>query len=351
LATLDTHKAKIMAANNAENYAAEIRTAIAYINDSSNKDIEGLSQSKLYAISELTEQAKPQSPPELPDLNTKLRDICAAKLVEKDKEDKHTEEQNKANNEVMGAFFIEQKSLATKHQEEQQSVNKELQEASSQYERLKTEFKNHETNLAKHRQLLKTLTDSQNEMTQKAEQAGQKLTQLEEKLGLAEEAKRCLKSYLSCSFDNALDSISETATRILRSVPTMATSTVRLEGTKEFGNGSVKDQVTACVDSDGEISVPIKSLSGGERSAVDLAIDLAVAELIQEKANKGIDLMILDEPFGGFDSIGIEHALEMLKTLDKRIVLVEHNPIAKEFVDCKITVIRDGETSYIENKA
>ena len=115
-----------------------------------------------------------------------------------------------------------------------------------------------------------------------------------------------------------------------------------------MGTGAVKEMVNAIIDNDGELEIPIKSLSGGERSAVDLAIDLAVCEMIQEKANKGIDVLILDEPFSGLDSIGIEQALEMLKTLDKRILIVEHNNIAKEMIPDKLTVIRDGDTSYIK---
>ena len=130
----------------------------------------------------------------------------------------------------------------------------------------------------------------------------------------------------------------------------MANATIRLVGTKESNNGSIKEQVTAVLDSDGEIDIPIKSLSGGERSAVDLAIDLAVCQMIQEKANRGIDTLILDEPFNGFDSTGIANALEMLKTfaVDKRILIVEHDSVAKEFIQDRITVVRDGENSYIK---
>ena len=186
------------------------------------------------------------------------------------------------------------------------------------------------------------------EANSKVVENNSKVVDLTEKLEIAEEAKRCLKSYLSCSFDDALDSVSNSATAILRSVPTMANATIRLEGTKELGTGTVREQVNAIIDNDGELEVPIKSLSGGERSAVDLAIDLAVCQMIQEKANKGIDIMILDEPFSGLDSIGIEQALEMLKTLDKRILIVEHNNIAKEMISEKVTVIRTGETSHIQ---
>jgi len=350
LASLGEHKAKIISAKDAENNAIELRTAIAYIQDSSSKDIEGLNKDYSLNIQGLTEQAKPRIPAEIPGLRADLANIIDLIQKEKVKEAAHNEEQNKTNNQTMSAFFADQKVLAARHQEELQVVNKELEEARSQCERLSSELRNHETNLAKHKQVLKSLTDAQNEQTSKVEQMTLKVGQVEEKLVMAEEVKRCLKSYLSCSFDDALDSISDSATAILRAVPTMANATIRLEGTKETGAGAIKDQINACIDNDGEIGIPIKSLSGGERSAVDLAIDLAVGNLIQEKANKGIDVMILDEPFNGFDSIGIEHSLEMIRTfaVDKKILIVEHDGVAKEFIQDRITVVRDGEISSVK---
>jgi DNA repair exonuclease SbcCD ATPase subunit len=177
------------------------------------------------------------------------------------------------------------------------------------------------------------------------------LDAVEEELLLAQEAKKAVKSYLSRSFDEALETISDTATQIVRGVPNMANATIKLEGTKETKDGKVKEEIAAIISSDGELDIPIKSFSGGERTALDFAIDLAVIDFLESKTNKGIDLFILDEPFNGLGQGEIEMALEVLQTSNpnKKIVIIEHSPAVDEFVTDKIHVIRDGATSYIEN--
>lgn len=354
LTELLQHKTNIEGISVASNDLEIVKTSITLLTNVLNNDITELNERMNAKLAVLIELAKPKENNEkLIPLNTKLKALKEAKLLEQAKEKHHVAHQNTNNNEIMSRFFEEQKVLTTKQQEQLQVMNKELEESRSQYERLNSEFKNHEVSLTNYKRVLKNLTDGRDGMNSKLVDINSKLVDTKEKLEIAEEVKRCLKSYLSCSFDDALDSVSESATRILRSVPTMANATVRLIGQKETGSGAIKDQVNALLDNDGEIDINIKSLSGGERSALDLSIDLAVCEMIQERANKGIDIMILDEPFNGFDSTGIEHALEILKTfsMDKKVLFVEHDSIAKEMVTDKITVIRDGETSYIQNNA
>ena len=325
----------------------ELKAALVVLNERINTEIETLNQQTKVRIVELTEQAKPQTSPEFEALKTKILELSKLKTAEFVKEDEYKKEQNARNKALQDKFYVGQGIVIDRHRLVWESVSKEVEEAKSQYERHAQTLASHLIALDRHKTSLDSLKKKEDEINQKVAVANQKLVDTVEKLEIAEEAKRCLKSYLSCSFDDALDSVSESATKILRSVPTMANATVRLEGTKELGTGALREQVNAILDNDGELEIPIKSLSGGERSAVDLAIDLAVCEMIQEKANKGIDIMILDEPFGGFDSIGIEQALEMLKTLDKRILIVEHNTVVKEFITSKVTVIREGETSRI----
>lgn len=326
----------------------ELKSALVALDESVKIDITAITNEMNSAATILMEQAKPQTSPELVVLKEKVLELSKLKNTEFLKEDAHKTEQNAKNQKLLETFFTEQKTLADKHQKLVDAVNKEINENKSQYEQNAQVLASHLIALDRYKTSLDSLKNKEEELTFKSIQLTAKSIQFKEELEIAEEAKRCLKSYLSCSFDDALDSISETATRILRSVPTMANATIRLVGQKETNSGAIKEQVNAVLDNDGELEIPIKSLSGGERSAIDLAIDLAVCEMIQEKANKGIDIMILDEPFNGFDSIGIEQALEMLKTLDKRILIVEHDGVAKEFIQNRITVIRDGETSHIK---
>ncbi len=341
-------KVDIEASTTASKEIEQLKADLVVLNEQVNADVSALNDGMNVYIERLTEQAKPQQSPEFLALKEKVLGLSKQKTAEYLKEDAHKNEQNAKNQKLLEAFFVEQKTLTDKHQKALDLINKEISEAKGLYEQNAQTLASHLIALDRYKTSMESLNKKENEATLKVGDMTSKVGELNKKLEIAEEAKRCLKSYLSCSFDDALDSVSETATRILRSVPTMANATIRLVGQKEMTSGAVKEMVNALLDNDGELEIPIKSLSGGERSAVDLAIDLAVCEMIQEKANKGIDTLILDEPFGGFDSIGIEQALEMLKTLDKRILIVEHNNIAKEMISEKLTVIRDGETSRIQ---
>lgn len=176
------------------------------------------------------------------------------------------------------------------------------------------------------------------------------LIELKDKIEIVSEAKLLVKSFISCSFDDALVSIAERATAILRGIPNMQTATIQLEGMRETKDGKTKEEVTAVLSVDGEQNVPIKSLSGGERSAVDLSIDLAVIEFLELSTGNGCDFFVLDEPFGGMDSVSIEQILELLRSsnLDKKLIIVDHNDVVKQFVQNKIMVTREGDYSTVE---
>lgn len=180
-------------------------------------------------------------------------------------------------------------------------------------------------------------------------QLEEKIKEIESERDLAQEAQKVIKSFISCSFDDSLEYISEVATRMIRSIPNMANATIQLEGVKETKAGSVKEEVNAVINMDGEEGVPIKSLSGGERTAVDLGIDFAVIDLIENRTSKGIDIFILDEPFNGLDTPCVEMALELLRNtnLNKKVFIVDHNPEVKQMVQSRVLVTRDGEQSTV----
>lgn len=171
-------------------------------------------------------------------------------------------------------------------------------------------------------------------------------------MSVAEEVKRAIKSFMSVSFEDALAEIGDGATRIIRSVPNMVNATIQFQGLKEAKNGAVREEVNAVLSMDGEEGVDIRSLSGGEGSAADLAIDLAVIELIENRSNKGINVFILDEPFNGLGATEIEPTLELLKSLktNKNIIIVDHNEAVKEMVSDRIVAVRNGVHSTISTK-
>jgi DNA repair exonuclease SbcCD ATPase subunit len=276
--------------------------------------------------------------------------LSKLKTAEFIKEDDYKTAQNARNQKLQEAFHAEHGAIIERHRAVWESVSKEVNEAKSQYEQNAQALATHLISLKRYQDSMNSLKKKESEATNKVVQMNSKVVDLAEKLEIAEEAKRCLKSYLSCSFDDALESVAETATLLVRSAPTMANATIRLEGTKETNSGAIKEQVTATIDNDGFLDVPIKSLSGCERSVTDWAIDMSVLKLIEERTCKGINLYIMDEPFQFMDTANIEQVVEMIKQLDtsKTVLIVDHNPIVKELIGERITVLRDGEESRLQ---
>lgn len=166
---------------------------------------------------------------------------------------------------------------------------------------------------------------------------------------LATESQRLIKSFLFTEFDTALDHIGRTATEYLSHVPNASTCTVYFEPFKE-NKGKVTEEVTCFISIDGDEGVPVKSLSGGERTSIDLAVDFAVADFIQQQTGIGADFIFLDEPFEGLETASRLEYVELLKTIsaNRRVIIVEHTDQVKEAVEDTITVHRDTDSSYIK---
>lgn len=166
---------------------------------------------------------------------------------------------------------------------------------------------------------------------------------------VASESKRLIKNYTLQIFQESLDYIGDQATQIMSKIPNMSSASIYFEGCKEAKNGNIKDEVNPIVNLDGENEVPFKSLSGGEETSIELAVDLAVIDMIEHKTGKGADFFILDEPFTGLDSINSEKVMYMLTMLDtsKKIMIVDHNESVKAMVNETIIVVRNDEESNV----
>jgi DNA repair exonuclease SbcCD ATPase subunit len=178
----------------------------------------------------------------------------------------------------------------------------------------------------------------------------QQLADMEKKIILSEESIRLIKHFTLQKFQDTLDYIGQRATEIINNIPNMANAVVYFENAKETKSGKVKNEVNAVVNLEGDTAIPIKTLSGGERTSADFAIDLAVGEMIENMTQKGVNFLIIDEGFDGLDSISKIQCLEILKTLstDKKILMVDHSSEVKEMVGDIIKVVRIKEESFIQ---
>jgi DNA repair exonuclease SbcCD ATPase subunit len=282
----------------------------------------------------------------------------------------HTEKQKVINNEVsnrnagiLADISIRNKAASDEYQFKVTAVRetqaRELDQARGQadvdrraFEAAANKLKAFTDYLARYESSLKAMKEQETNYLASLATAEAELAKLLQEILMAEELRKAVKLFISISFDGALESIGDAATRIIRCVPTMVSATIQLEGQKETKDGKIKEEINAVISMNGDIGIPIKSLSGGERSAVDIAVDLAVIEFIEEESAKGIDVFILDEPFTGLGPVEIEPVLELLKNLTstKKLIIVDHNAEVKEMVSDRLVVVREGNSSTIANQ-
>lgn len=296
-----------------------------------------------------TQEAIPRIPEGYEDLENREKELISLILQEKTKELDFNSTQHNSNKLKLDHFSERQKTLTEKHSKEHAQYSGQVHVNRTALEIAVGKLKSYDEAHTRYERSLASLKAQEASYMAKVTDLNSESSLVESQLMMAEELKRGTKSYLSCSFDEALETISDNATKLIRHIPNMANATIQLDGTKETKEGKIKEEVNAVIHMDGEENVDIRSLCGGERTAMDLAIDLSVIDLIENKANKGIDVFVLDEPFNGLDTVCIEMSLEVLKNsnTNKRLVIVDHNPAVKQMVGNRLSVIRDGLTSRI----
>ena len=258
-----------------------------------------------------------------------------------------SQEQNNKNNE---SYLLEKQSVEQKFREDSHPLafdleNKKVFRSDLSYKStsLKKSIEVATLAIEKHKTDLVSANKEVESLTAKLA-----VTELElEKIDIASKA---IDSYINASFQDSLSQIATRANEILSRVPNTATTTISFDSYKETKSGNIKEEVSILVHMDDELKVPLKSLSGGEETAIELAVDLAVIEMIEERSGIGFSLYILDEPFDGLDAVCKANCLEILSSggTRKNIFIVDHSDETKEMIPSKLTVVRDGQLSNIE---
>lgn len=93
--------------------------------------------------------------------------------------------------------------------------------------------------------------------------------------------------------------------------------------------------------------------SGGEKKRIDLAINMALQDLVASRSSKKINIAVFDEAFDALDESGVEGVIELLQELSKdksTIMVVSHNEHLKSYFTNTITVVKqDGYSSILNN--
>ncbi len=91
--------------------------------------------------------------------------------------------------------------------------------------------------------------------------------------------------------------------------------------------------------------------SGGEKRRIDVAVNMALQDLVLNRSNKKIDLIVYDEVYEGLDEIGCHKVIELLEEKARSvgsIYVITHNPHLKQMFTKSITISKENGGTHIE---
>lgn len=134
------------------------------------------------------------------------------------------------------------------------------------------------------------------------------------------------QGFLGSIYDEVLWEISTETNRILGGIPNTAHVTVNFKSESLTQKNKIVKEITPVCMIGGH-EAPIKAgCSGGMISAVELAVDLAVAAVVSRRTGAIPSWIILDEAFEGLGIVEKEGCLEILRSCadDKLVLIVDH---------------------------
>lgn len=160
------------------------------------------------------------------------------------------------------------------------------------------------------------------------------------------------EGFLGSIFDEILAEITEETNRVLGAVANTRHVTLQFKSENVTQKGVVKKEIKPLVCVSGR-DAPLRSgLSGGMFSTVELAVDLAVGEVISRRSGTSPGWLVLDETFDGLDPVSKESCLEILQEYaqDRLVLVVDHMSETKGFFTKKMVVeYKAGESRFASN--
>jgi len=149
-----------------------------------------------------------------------------------------------------------------------------------------------------------------------------------------------VKSYV---FQNCLTELNHTANKY---VSELFEQPVKIHFyNQEDGENVSKIKVDVTLDG---IERPLGLYSGGQFRRIQIAVDLALSDIVASRTSGRINLLIFDEVFKDLSFQSMEKVIDLLGRLNKRIVLIEHNDMVQSVVDQVVKVeLKDGTSTLV----
>lgn len=322
-ATQKLHNAQIDALNTEKKHISSLKTQISSLKTAKNcptcghpiseveqkeidqaiKELETQVEKKTASLPKVGKKPTEQPPKEL----LKLKDFLQKEIRETQQEIDEVEAQIQAENE-------------------QEKRNEKLK---GQIEGIKEQIAYLEAqNTASKARKLEDLTLTIQETLEASERESELLRAMQKKQGQLNTLKKGFKEFKNYAFANLLRDLSYKATQ-------MAQELFEVPIQVKFEALPNKSQLTSI---DTEIKInnelrPLGLLSGGQYRRVQLATDLALAQIHRQRGTQKLDLFLLDEPFKDLSVVSQEKVVKLLEKLPGSVVLIEHSETVKQIID------------------
>lgn len=303
------------------------------------------SQNEKYSL-ELIENKKVSSLME--DFNNQKHELALLKIK---KNSQITEIQNEFNTKKFSLAkdrandkeYIKNIQLKSSLENELLSADKQLQNI--EYN-IKTIQNNNKLKLDLHKQYL----DKNKQIKNKVDSLTEKYKTIFNEYKTESDYVDLLKSFLGVIFEEVLNEIALESNEILKHMQNVSNVTLDFTTERITQKGTTKQEIKPVITRNGN-TVSLRSLSGGQGTAVELAVDLALGKVIGRRKGIFLGWIVLDESFDGLDLPVRESCLELLKVAaqDRLIFVIDHFTEVKEYFDKIINIEYNNDISYLRN--
>lgn len=156
----------------------------------------------------------------------------------------------------------------------------------------------------------------------------EKLKELESSLAAEQDFSDLIgnKGFLGAIFEDILNEISQETNVILSAVANTSNVTIHFSSESLTAKGIVRKEIRPVVSINGFVANLDSGPSGGMRTTIDLAVDLALANIIQRRANSAPGFLILDEAWEGLDLPSRGNCLDLLSqnANERLFIVIDH---------------------------
>lgn len=166
----------------------------------------------------------------------------------------------------------------------------------------------------------------------------------------AEEIEAAVVDFDRLVTEDTLKNINGMANETLAKMPNAQHINVKLDTSRTTKGGKEQKSISLKLYNAGR-EAPYSTFSGGQKASINLAIDIAISNVISLRINKRLNWWIFDESFDGMSTYNKAQALESLKVMSQNnlILIVEHSPELTEVFDKTLYVYKENDSTKVRS--